>query len=393
MQSSSCLTVDLGALYNNLKTLTSSFGQVMVMVKANAYGTDPVLISKFLQTHHLGGIPYIGVSHIGEGIHLREEGVILPIFVISTPPRESDLAAAYEFTSAVSSLQEIEVLNQAAKKYGKKIRVHLHLNTGMNRFGISPQEAFDFYRAIKKASNLLLEGIMTHFVAAESPAFDSFTESQIKQFKAFLDSLPTLPKWIHAANSGGAVRFNLPFCNLARIGLGFVGYGVCLEGSKPVLSLKTTLSSVSYSNKGENVGYNRTYTVTREKERIGVIPVGYHDGFPRSVSGKGYVLIQGKKAPMIGTICMDFMMIDLTEIPEARVGDEVILFGPGLSVETIAAWGETNVREVLVSLPARVKRIWANPPLYPNILRTENESNPERLSSSFFPFEKDPNSR
>ena len=197
---------------------------------------------------------------------------------------------------------------------------------------------------------------------------------------------------MHAANSAGAVRFPMPFCNLARIGLGYVGYGTCLEGTEKALHLSTQLSAITSSKQGMSVGYNRTYIVDQEHARIGVIPFGYHDGFPRSLSGKGYVLIRGKKAPMIGMICMDFMMIDLSHIPEAHVGDEVTLFGPGLSPESIASWAETDVRELLVNIPNRVKRLWTNLELLPS--RIDNEpASAERLSSSLFPFEKDSSSR
>src|ERR1700722_7309757 len=384
MRSSSILTVDLSVIHSNLKKLTAHFGQVMVMVKANAYGTDPIFLSKYIKSTEWNGVPFVGVSHVEEGVRLREGGVTLPIFVIAAPPYDAEWVAVHQLTPAVSSFEEIEALNLAANKYEKIIPVRLHLNTGLNRFGIALNDSLHLYRKIKSSPHLLLEGVMTHFAAAESPEFDFFTCEQIRQFKQFLDYLSPLPRWIHAANSGGAVRFPMPFCNLVRIGLGVIGYGICLEGIKPSLTLSTTLASITLSKKGETVGYNRTYTIKKEKARIGVIPVGYHDGFHRILSGKGYVLIHGKKAPMIGTICMDFMMIDLTDIPEARVGDEVLLFCPELSPHQIAAWGMTDVRELLVSLPMRVKRKWKY---------NDDATNTSKLSSSFLPFEKNSSPR
>jgi len=356
------LKIDLSVIYRNLNKIAASFGHVMVMVKANAYGTDPLFISKFLQISGLKCIPFVGVSHVWEGVHLREAGITLPIFVIAAPAYEAELVAIHQLTPAVSTFEEVEQLNLAAKKHGKKLSVHLHLNTGMNRLGVSKAEAIHLYQAIKNAAYLHLEGAMTHFAAAESSTFDSFTYNQIDQFKQFLDMLPSRPRWIHAANSGAAVRFNIPFCNLVRIGLGTVGYGHCLDGVKPALSFTSILTSISFSKKGETVGYNCTYKIKKDRSRIGVIPVGYHDGFHRVISGKGYVLIRGKKAPMIGTICMDFMMIDLNEVPEAEVGDEILLFGSGLSPEIIASWAKTDIRELLAGLPLRVKRVWINPP-------------------------------
>jgi Alr-MurF fusion protein len=392
MQSSSSLRVDLSVIHNNLKRLTATFGHVMVMVKANAYGTDPLLLSKFLKLGKWREIPFLGVSHVWEGIRLRQAGITTPIFVIAAPPYEAETVAYYQLTCAASSLEEVESLNLAAKKYGKKLPLHLHLDTGMNRFGVSKHFATTLYQAIRNASHLHLEGIMTHFAAAESPAFDPFTQEQIRAFKQFVDSLPALPRWIHAANSAGAVRFPLPFCNLVRIGLGVMGYGICLEGVEPAFSFTTLLASITSGEKGESVGYHCTYKIEKERARIGVIPVGYHDGFHRSLSGKGYVLIRGKKAPMIGVICMDFMMIDLTDIPEAQVGDEVQLFGPGLSIETLAKWAKTDVRELLVSLPPRVERLWINPPLLIHATRNENATSTTRVRSPFLTIKKDPSS-
>ncbi len=391
--SSALLTVDLDAIAHNLDLLTSTFGHLMVMVKANGYGTDSQILSKFIQKTVTKGIPYLGVSHVWEGIGLRESGIQLPIFVISTPPFEADLAARYELTPAVSNLDEIVALADAGKKYRRQIPLHLHLNTGMNRFGASMQEAFSLYEAIQNSPHLYLEGVLTHFVAAETASFDPITRTQIQQFKSFIDTLPILPRWIHAANSGGAVRFPLPFCNLVRIGLGVFGYGICLNGSRPTLKLTTKLASISRCQKGATVGYNCTYTFEKEEGRIGVVPVGYHDGIHRSLSNKGYLLVKGKRAPMIGTVCMDFMMIDLSDIPEAEIGDEITLFGDALSPEIVAQWGETDVREILVNIPERVHRQWNfNSP----VKRNESNNEPtvtERLPTSLFSLEKDPTTR
>ena len=390
MQSSSTLTVNLSAIHHNLNRFIHISGHVMVMVKANGYGTDQILLSKFIHSLASHKIPFLGVSHVWEGIELRQSGITLPIFVISVPPWEAEYAVTHSLTPAVSSEKEAEALNDQGQKQGKKIPVHLYLDTGMNRSGIASHQAMPLYSHISRASNLYVEGILTHFAAADSPAFDPFTYEQISQFKFFLDSLPLKPKWIHAANSGGAARFHLPFCNLARIGLGYVGYGPHLPGLESALSLKTQLVAIKPAKKGDTVGYNRLHTISQEETPIGVIPFGYFDGFPRSLSGKGYVLIRGKKAPMIGTICMDFMMIDLSGIPEACVGDEVTLFNTDLSAETVAAWAQTDVREILVNFPNRVKRLWTNTPLRTN---NDDTTNPERFSNPLFTFEKSPPSR
>lgn len=359
MQSSNILKIDLAIIDANLRLLTEKFPQMMMMVKGNAYGTDPLLLTKYLRPEKRKGIAFLGVSHVWEAVQLREAGMESPIFVLSVPPYEAEYVASYGLTASVSTLEEIAQLNQAGKKQEYKVPVHLYLNTGMNRSGASLLEATHVYNAIQKASYLHLDGVMTHFAAAENPSFDSFTQEQIAQFKSFVDTLPVCPRWVHAANSSGAARFQIPFCNLARIGLGVMGYGDCLPGVKPAYRFSTRLASITVRDRGETVGYQRLYTLVREKERIGVIPVGYHDGMHRNLSGKGYVLIRGKKAPMIGLICMDFMMINLTDIPEAEVGDEVILFGEGeLTPELIGQWGNSDLRETLANMPRRVERQW-----------------------------------
>jgi alanine racemase/UDP-N-acetylmuramoyl-tripeptide--D-alanyl-D-alanine ligase len=306
--------------------------------------------------------------------------------VISAPPYEAELVVRYHLTPSVSTFEEIDELSLASQKMGQVTPVHLHICTGMKRFGCEIPQVPDLCHKIYQTPYLCLEGAMTHFVAAETDAFDSLTYNQILTFKTGIDSMPYTPKWIHAANSGGAVRFPIPFCNLVRIGLGFLGYGVCLEGSKPALQLTSKLVSFSMCSQGATVGYNCAYTFKKEKGRIGIIPIGYHDGLRRILSNAGYVLIREKKAPMIGMICMDFMMIDLTDIPEASLGDEVILFGPGLSPEILAGWAQTDVRELLAGIAPRVQRLWN---FIPICTKEEHEStDTERLPISFFSFEK-----
>jgi Alr-MurF fusion protein len=360
MPNCSTLTIDLKAIQDNIHQLVTHFGHVMVMVKGNAYGTDSLIVSKYLQKNVCKGVVFLGVAHVSEGIQLRKAGIHLPIFVIGAPPFEAELIVKYQLTPSVSTKQEIEALNDASKKQDSTTPIHLHLCTGMNRFGVSLNEAHIIYETIQQASHLHLEGIMTHFVAAESDFFDAVSQRQIEAFKTFVNSLVSPPRWVHAANSAASVRFQLPFCNLVRIGLGIYGYGVCLPGARPALQLTATICSVNECPQGATVGYQCNYTFQKSQGRVGVLSIGYHDGIPRHLANKGYVLIHGKKAPMIGNICMDFTMIDLTDIPEARVGDEVCLFGSSLSPEEMALWAQTDVRELLTRISPRVQRVWTN---------------------------------
>ncbi|MFZ0566099.1 MAG: alanine racemase [Chlamydiales bacterium] len=362
MPSCSQLFIDLNQIHQNLNAIEKKKVQVMPMVKANGYGTDALLLSRFLQSCH---VPFVGVSHVEEGVYLRKEGISLPIFVINAPPFEAEKVVRYRLEAAISSFEEAKALNRAAKQ--APINVHLFINTGMNRFGASCEKALSLAQYIQSARSLKMEGVMTHLATTDSSAF-----KQIARFKNVIDHLSSLPRWIHVAKSG-TVDFNPPFCNLARIGLGLFDKALCLHSH---------LVTITSGKKGERVGYDGTFLIEKKEAKIGVVPLGYHDGIHRHYAGKGYVLIHGKKAPMIGQICMDFMMVDLTQIPEARVGDLVVFFDSTHSVQRFAEWGNTNVREVIACLGPRIQRIF---------IKTEDndESSPTRLQSSFQSLKKE----
>lgn len=372
MPDASYLTVDLKALEENLLFFNRKVGSVMPMVKANSYGTGGVKLSRFLEKKD--DLPYVGVSHVNEGVALRKAGITLPIFVISAPPFEAAKTARYSLSPAVSSLEELEALERAADLEGTQLGIHVHVNTGMNRFGTSPDQALELITKMRKMPHLYLEGVMTHFAGADSLLYDPFSRSQIDLFERFVKALDSPPRWIHAANTAGALRFDLPFCNLARIGAGLFGVGAVSSSLKPALTLETHLVSIAFCPKGESIGYNRAYFLDKDA-LIGVIPFGYYDGCHRSFAQKGYVHVLGKKAPFVGHICMDFTMIDLTEIPGAAVGTPVTLFDASLRPETVASWGSTDVRELLTGLGPRVRRIFK----YPSTPRNDEKKSPERL--------------
>lgn len=315
------------------------------MIKANAYGIDAIRLAPYLIQF---GVKLLGVSHVNEGIALRHAGIDFPIFVVSAPPFEADKVAKYHLQPAVSSREEIEALNNAAKEV---IPVHLHVNTGMNRFGVVPEEALHLFEAIHKAPRLVLEGVMTHFTSADIPELDSKTYKQITLFKSIVNTLDPLPRWVHAANSQAAVRFSLPFCNLVRIGIALF---------ESALTLESHLCFIRTPKLHETVGYHGTHKIQHPHMRMGVVPFGYYDGLHRHYKEKGYVLIHGKRAPMIGNICMDFMMIDLTEIPEAHIGDPITIFNENLPPKTVACWGNTDIRELLVNIGPRTQRNFIN---------------------------------
>ncbi|MBA2727171.1 MAG: bifunctional UDP-N-acetylmuramoyl-tripeptide:D-alanyl-D-alanine ligase/alanine racemase [Parachlamydiaceae bacterium] len=370
LSSNQCI-INLTAIKSNLAALKSKVAnnvEIMVMVKAFAYGTDEVKIAKFLANC---GIKHLGVSYTDEGVNLKRAGVAQEIFVINAAPYEAAKVAKWDLTVGVSNTTMIEALLKAATENKKYIKVHLHVDTGMGRFGCRPEEALALATFICGCPQLKLEGIMTHFSAADDPSEDLFTKLQIETFDSVITQLQSQGihlQWKHAANSSAAVRFQLPQYNMIRIGLAAYGFYTSetvrqsLELTR-ALSLVSRIVCINICKAGESISYGRSYTVKKDVSRIAVLPIGYFDGLHRNYSGKGDVIIRGKKAPMVGHICMDFMMVDVTEIPEASIGDRALIFGYDefgfyLSPEKLADQGDSIVHELITCLGPRIQRIF-----------------------------------
>lgn len=372
VSSNQCI-VNLAAIAQNIQTIRSKVGhstRLMVMVKALAYGTDDVQIAKFLESC---GVDILGVSYVDEGIALKRAGVNQSIFVINAAVYEAAKVVKWDLEIGVSDTALIDAVAAEAKNQNKQIKTHLHIDTGMSRFGCRVEEALKLAKHIQKYPQLILEGIMTHFACADDPAQDHFTLEQTTRFDKAIASLEANgfhPRWKHAANSSGAVRFSFPNYNMVRIGLGAYG----LHSSPTVgeaidlrlaLSLMTRIVGINVCKKGETISYGRAYKVEQKSQRIGVLPIGYFDGLHRNYSGKSDVMVRGRRAPMIGKICMDFMMVDLTDIPQASIGDPVLIFGEDeygnyLSAEELAASGDSIVHELITCLGPRIHRIFVH---------------------------------
>lgn len=363
--------INLAAIQANIETLRYKLAKgtrLMVMVKALAYGTDEVRMAKFLTTC---GVDILGVSYVDEGVVLKRAGVKQSIFVINAAVYEASKVVKWGLEVGVSDKTLIEAIASEAARQNKKIKVHLHVDTGMSRFGCRPEEALGMARIIVDCPSLEFEGIMTHFACADNPEDDHFTLKQSQTFDRTIQDIQLagipLP-WKHAANSAGVLRFNFPQYNMVRIGLAVYGL-YSSESTRQGLELRLALSLISRivginsCNKGETISYGRSYIVERDRQRIAVLPIGYFDGLHRTYSGKGHVIIRGQKAPMVGKICMDFMMVDVTEIPNANVGDSVLIFGEDeygqyLSPEDLATRGDSIVYELITCLGPRIQRIF-----------------------------------
>jgi alanine racemase/UDP-N-acetylmuramoyl-tripeptide--D-alanyl-D-alanine ligase len=369
--------INLAAIQTNINLIRKKLApetRLMIIVKALAYGTDDVRLAKFLSNC---GIDILGVSYVDEGIALKRAGVTQSIFALNAAVFESAKVVKWQLEVGVSSFDFVHALAKEAKIQQKQIKVHLHIDTGMGRFGCRPEEACELALLIKSYPELILEGLMTHFPCAEDPHEDSFTLKQIALFDQVIDQIKNKGidfKWKHAANSSAAMRFDLPQYNMARIGL--AAYGLYLsEAVKEALDLRLALSltsrivGINICNKGETISYGKSYHIEKDKQKIAVLPIGYFDGLHRKFSGKSHVIIRGKKAPMVGNICMDYMMVDISEIPDAAVGDKVLIFGQDeyghyLSPEELAISGNSIIHELITCLGPRIQRIFVDEESY-----------------------------
>lgn len=363
--------INLAAIESNLAKIRqkqTSNTRLMVIVKALSYGTQLKRMNELWKTC---GIDILGVSYVEEGIALKREGISPAVFVVNAAAFEAPQVVAWELEVGVSEPSLIHALTIEAERHQKTIKIHLHVDTGMCRFGCRPEEALHLAQTICKYPNLKLEGIFTHFSCSDDPAQDAFTLEQSKRFDEVITELKAHgidPPWKHAANSSAAIRFAFPQYNMIRIGLATYGLYPS-EAVKQAMDLRLALSltsrivGINNCHMGDTISYGRSYTVMNPSQRIAVLPIGYFDGLHRHYSGKGSVIIRGKLAPMVGKICMDFMMVDVTNIPEASIGDHVLIFGEDeqgnyLWPEELAASGNSIAHELITCLGPRIQRIF-----------------------------------
>lgn len=364
-------TINLAAIRENLNLIRSKMRastRIMVMVKALAYGTDDRRMAHFLRDEK---IDILGVSFVDEAVSLKMSGVRQAIFVLHAAPYESAKAVRWDLEVGVAEEEGIKSLSLEAAAQNKSVRVHLHVNTGMGRFGCRPQEALKLAKLILSLPGLSLEGIMTHFSCADDPKEDAFTLAQAALFDKTIEAIEKegiALKWKHAANSSAALRFDFSQYNMARIGLSIYG----LYPSKAVmdkinlrlaLSLVSRIVAIDHHEEGDAISYGRSYIVEGGRKKIAVLPIGYFDGLHRHYSAASVVLVHGKEAPMVGNICMDYMMVDVSAISEAKVGDPVLIYGEDesghyLSPEELAKKGNSIAYELMTCLGPRIPRIF-----------------------------------
>lgn len=360
--------IDLEAIAHNLRLVRERVGPsvaVMAVLKADGYGHGAI---KTARTALNNGATWLGVACLSEALTLRSAGVDAPILVLGyTPPWQARETVAHQVDATVFSLETAEALNRAAKELGQVARVHVKVDTGMGRLGLLPEDVVPFVRALREMPGLSIQGLFTHFAMADS-ADRSQTELQWRRFSELLADLEARgwrPSLVHAANS--AAMLTLPEAHLDMVRIGIALYGlnpsseVCLPpGFRPALTFKTQVAQVKTLPPGCCVSYGCTYRTSRTS-RIAVIPVGYADGFRRAPQHWGEVLVRGRRAPVVGRVCMDQSMIDVTDIPGVRQGDDVVLIGSQgrerITVDEVAARLGTINYEVVSEILARVPRV------------------------------------
>ena len=334
------------------------------MVKANGYGHGLVEVGRAAAS---AGAAWLGVARLEEGLALRHAGLGLPILVMGyCAPERAPEAAASDIRLAAFDPEL--VMGQAAQacQSGHRLRVHAKIDTGMGRLGVFPHQGIEFVRWLSETPGLEVEGIFTHFARSDEPDL-SQTHHQIDAFSQVVEGLQSLglrPPLAHASNSAAALYFPRAYFDMVRPGISIYGLHPAPEaplpdGFRPALAWKTRLVSVKELPASHGVGYNYRYITTR-RERIGVIPVGYADGFRRRLGN--FALVGGRRVPVVGGVCMDQCMLQLDDVPEARSGDEVVLIGRQgeacITAEEIAHSWETNNYEVVCGLQARVPRLY-----------------------------------
>ncbi len=358
------LEINLTSVLHNLQQYQSVLQpstKIMAMVKASSYGSGSYEIASLLQFHK---VDYLAVAYADEGVELRKGGISLPIMVINPESSTFDTLVQFNLEPDIWSFQLLRAFDEYLKKEGlQQYPVHIELETGMNRLGFDVNEMPALAQQLADG-NCKVQSVFTHLVASEDPENDTFTLLQAdKYFSAtrFLQEKLAYPFLQHMANSAAILRYPQLQLDMVRLGIGLYGIDSAAThrlNLKEVSSLKTTIAQVKHLKKGETAGYGRKGIATRDTV-IATVRLGYADGYSRSLSnGKGKMLVNGKLAPVIGIISMDMTMLDVTDAGHVQEGDEVIVFGPRLSVQEVAAWANTIPYEIMTGISQRVKRVY-----------------------------------
>ena len=359
------LEINLSALVKNLKIYQQHLlpsTKLMAMVKAYGYGSGSAEVARVLQYHK---VDYLAVAYADEGVELRKAGISLPIMVMNADEEAFDAMVENNLEPEIYSFNIYNAFHAYLVRQGiKQHPIHIKINTGMNRLGFEHLDAVELGKLLIERKTMVVQSAFSHLAASEDDGMDEFTAHQTYLFDGFCGTLKNIIGYgfiKHVANSAAIFRHPGYQYNMVRLGIGLYGVdsaslpGIRLEN---VASLKTTIAQIRTISAGETVGYNRRGTVERTS-RIATIRIGYADGYSRRMgNGVGFVYVRNRRVPVIGNVCMDMTMIDVTDIPNIAEGDVVEVFGPNIPVEEIALECNTIAYEILTGISQRVKRVY-----------------------------------
>ncbi len=363
--------IDLNALEYNCLSIRSRLSPgagLLGVVKADAYGHGAVEISKKLESI---GIDYLGVATIDEGIDLRSGGIIKPVLIMSGifSWDEVEPVVRYDLTPVVYDRVVLARLVEATQGFGRPLKIHLKFDTGMGRLGFQPGEAREVVQMLDNTPGIHIEGLMSHFSVSE--ARDEYGLSQVGTFRTIIDRFRSAgfdPEYIHMSNSGAIINYPEAHFSMVRAGISLYGShpSLSLEQSLPLRQVMKLSARIAFCRDfpaGMSLSYGRTFTTCRPS-KIAYIPVGYSDGYPRSLSNKGAVLINDTRCIIAGRVCMDWILADVTGLDTVKSGDEAILLGEGdregvrVSANEMAENAGTIPYEILCKISRRIERVY-----------------------------------
>jgi alanine racemase len=358
------LEINLNALEHNYRYITSKIDSntnVLGVVKAFGYGSDAVSIAKSLVQQ---GVAYFGVAYANEGEVLRDGYIETPILVLHPLPTNFDVIINRCLEPSIYSFKMLtEFIAFAEKKKQKNYPIHVKFNTGLNRLGFTEFDVDEIIKILSKTESVQIKSVFSHLAASEDPNEKNFTEKQLQRFNRITLELERRLQYSfirHTLNTSGILNYPNSQYEMVRTGIGLYGFGNSVEENTnllPVVTLKTVISQIHTLNEGDTIGYNRAMTATQDM-KTATLPIGHTDGISRAYGNtKGWVTINGEKAPIVGNVCMDMVMVDVSKI-KCEEGDEVIVFGNGgSSAEELSAAINSIPYELLTAISQRVKRV------------------------------------
>ncbi len=345
--------------YKKIKTVVGSKVKMMAMVKAFGYGSGSIEVARILQYHH---VDYLSVAYADEGVALRQAGIHVPIMVMNVDETTFDTLVKYHLEPEIFSFSQYQQFDQYIKNQAiSNFPIHIKLNTGMNRLGFDMDTIENLCGALKSNKRLKVQSIFSHLSASGNKSFEKFTQLQLELFTTAAQKIETALGYStlkHIANSDAILIDPVFHLDMVRLGIGLYGTSQGPLALEPVIQITTTISQIRHLKKGDTVGYNRAGVLLRDSI-IATVRLGYADGYNRQLGlGKGAMWVNGLLAPIVGDICMDMTMIDITDIPSVHGGDSVQVFGKNLALAQVAKWAGTIPYEILTSIGQRVKRIY-----------------------------------